>query len=311
MGIKTKTIILMRGSVKGVLIVFFLLGCFLWMLSITKRDSVRNAIRRIPVEDAHVLDHFFRALILEDTGGYVLFGKKPMTFTVQPQISLDSLSDAIYHSSNQWAIYRGLKVWEKYRFLFPMSNYVLNYAENEDRNIVVYLINKKNFFVAYRQHQSDFRAILGDEVSPAVLLKRLEKRPADFFSALNRHEALLGILLGFGRENAWLFHYRAHGWPGGHPLVVNPKPLTPFSSIEEERAYFASRSDYFCRPSERSCLFITQLPAFIADPEAPETTELKNEYKQQRRKIAQAYSNGNFLEVTLSRLCSFVEKIPA
>jgi hypothetical protein len=83
------------------------------------------------------------------------------------------------------------------------------------------------------------------------------------------------------------------------------KPSQGFSSIEEECEYLDSKLSIF---DDRQVIdlnpLLLQLPTFVADPEHPETQQLKIEYEKQYKDILRRYKDKDFLEVTLRQFCS-------
>jgi hypothetical protein len=107
---------------------------------------------------------------------------------------------------------------------------------------------------------------------------------------LKKHEGLIGTLLGYGRENAWLFHRRDLG---------ESIHLSRFVDLQGKAASWLG---FFGKQqidvSEKN-LF---LPTFIVDANSEETKQLKKNYLAIRKKILNVYSGKDFLVTTLALL---------
>lgn len=201
---------------------------------------------------------------------------------------------------------RGWEIWEKYQRLFPMKEYVFikskNFVDNDF--VAILFINKKAFLETVREHLADFKKILGDKVTPELLLERVLNAEDVFGQVLKNHQGLIGTLLGYGRQNAWAFHEREQINPviGKKRFFLKKIPKSPcqkeLDSLNERLQMFDNRGILDFNP------LLLGLPGFAADPNSPETLRLKNKYEKQYRQIIHAYQNNDFLEVTLQKLSS-------
>lgn len=94
----------------------------------------------------------------------------------------------------------------------------------------------------------------------------------DLFEALGNSQVLYGILLGYGEENAKGFDLD----------LPDPKPFSKESP----------------KPNRLT------LPYFQTFSTSQETPFLRKQYQEDRKKILSIYSNGNLLEITLTKLLS-------
>lgn len=179
--------------------------CFLLIvLDFQKECSLSRKIREIPLEDRATLEAFFHILMLEEGGAYVLFGDKPAAFTAclnSCQTNVCSERIWRYYSENQ-KIINGWKIWEKYQHQFPSCHFILECKHFNDRRSEICLINKRKFKQAISDNLIHFHSVLGKQVTPASLLREYLGGNATLFNLLKEYHALLGILLGFGTENA-------------------------------------------------------------------------------------------------------------
>jgi hypothetical protein len=259
-----------------------------------KEDAVCKALRNIPDDEKCFLDLFFRILLLRDSGAYVLNGSKPAA-----QSSF--LGAKYYHTTIHWIGYKrstifrkGYEIWKKYEPLFPCNNYCFCYVEDEEEDsITVFLINKKNFTDIVAKNIEDFKKVLGSKINPDIFLDMIINKKQSFFKILNNHK-LFGVIFGYGKHNAELFHRR-------HYLLENGF-FRNQNLIEKEIEKITEKLQV--SHDERSYLLFSSLPSFVCDPTDPETQELQVSYKRQRKEFNNLYKNGNFLEITLRKLGS-------
>ncbi|MBM3191999.1 MAG: hypothetical protein FJZ63_05045 [Chlamydiae bacterium] len=231
---------------------------------------------------------------------------------VQDVYDLLDIIFCTFHPDNL-RIYRGWEFWQKHQHLFPSQNYafvkVKNFVDNDYAAIL--FVNKKAFLKIVSKYITDFKNILGADVTPQLLLEKVLHGDDVFGDVLKHHQGLIGTLLGFGRDNAWLFHEREEiSYYKG-----NPSPLLgessyvfkklPSQTSQEVLSAFNRRLQSF---DDRSSLhfhpLLMRLPSFAADPATIETKQLKINYQQQYHQIVQRYKEGDFLEITLKQITS-------
>lgn len=286
----------------------FLTICIVVVFLQKKPLSNYQNLHKIPKKDQILLEAFLRALIFEEDGAYVLLGDKPLAITGYfDNCEEDEVLPMFFRNywKLNWMLRRGYETWEKYQHLFFSKKFILKAIKTPNNNLVVIsLINREAFSRKVNQHLDDFRTILGTTFDPFELLEKHLKEDREIFEVIKCHEGLFGILLGYGRNNAWLFHERARTYydPYTFTLSINPRPAKPFQSIQEERAFYAKKLQRF-PPSKklRSLSFLT-LPYFLADLESDETKDLYQKYCKERQAVLKAYSGGDFLKVTLKKL---------
>jgi len=163
--------------------------------------------------------------------------------------------------------------------------------------LTVAIVNKKAFIQMVQQYHQDFQIILNRKIYGEDLLA--EGKSTSFLShVLMNHDGLIGILLGYGRDNALWYHqkYRLHS--------------------AQERAEFCEKFDLGFRltdelgsvwSDEEYAKFREEwpyLPSFRADPTSLEAKHLRKQYLETREVIRQYYAGKDFLEATLKLLTS-------
>ncbi|MES2121720.1 MAG: hypothetical protein V4492_02950, partial [Chlamydiota bacterium] len=135
-----------------------------------------------------------------------------------------------------------------------------------------------------------------------MLLEKYLNGDRALFQVLQEHDALLGILLGFGTKNSWLFHERMMALGRDPDAIHNGLLAMPASSPKclDEHIF----TSVFNEKNHRKCYKFVHLPYFLGDSRSEETQLLREKYLVQRHAIQERYVHGNFLEVTLENFCS-------
>jgi hypothetical protein len=278
------------------------------------RNPVAKALRTISKGDLASLEWFFRQF---DVCTYVLFGDKPMAFCgvqrvepYKPDVSqVYSFMDSIcrLHLENLVQM-KGWEAWKKYNHLFPSSQFAFLENDTPDGATIV-LINKKAFLKQIDENIDYFKEVLGKYVTPQQILVDCLQSQDLLKDVLQNHEGLIGILLGFGRNNAQLFFRRSQlsNDVASQKFSITKHALSPskgFATLDEEKSDIYARIGLF-NESEVSDFNPLQLslPGFVADNNSAETKQLRTGYTRQYKQILQEYKKGDFLETTLKQYC--------
>src|SRR5580658_1568599 len=85
-------------------------------------EKVSQILSTIPLEDKLKLESLFYLIFNEDHAAYTLFGNKPVSssgwFDVVPWENIIESADC-QNFNDEW------KIWEKYRHLFNIKDYIL------------------------------------------------------------------------------------------------------------------------------------------------------------------------------------------
>jgi hypothetical protein len=110
---------------------------------------------------------------------------------------------------------------------------------------------------------------------------------------VQKNDFLMGILLGYGRQNSLLFHQ-------GKRLVSFVEP----EEIERFSRYIASQGFWgFATGALFQDLSMWPLPGFAVDETLPETSQLRTKYRASRQKLIAYFDRRNFLDAALEGLC--------
>ncbi|SCA62559.1 hypothetical protein SCG7109_AB_00340 [Chlamydiales bacterium SCGC AG-110-M15] len=222
----------------------------LWLLLLnlsTLSTCVANqeSPSKISQNEQNALETFFRKILLDSSMGYTFFGEKPSNLYEMSTMSAHSkmipgTDEHREYTYNQNA----LRVWNK----LPKNSNSAKFILNTQTPSGIVLINKKSFLNVVKKNIRLFQYILGTEVSPESLLREMTSPTADIGKILHNNDALLGIVLGYGAENAIAYE---RGKEILKPLEGKAMPTFPYrikqfgESPEETLAtlkkYYASK----------------------------------------------------------------------
>lgn len=299
---------------KLILSLFVVISCSL-LIYFTANNSAIRKLNAIPLDERKCLELFFRTAFANDGLGYTIFGEKPMTVVsfFDPLASMKrSLIDCSFCSFNAENLRtkKGCELLEKYRSLFCSKTIKIKKCKNfiaNDVNCILF-INVGVFTKTVDDNLSDFKKILGETITPDLLLERILQTDDVFGEVLKNHQGLIGTLLGYGRNNAWLFHQREEGYffNGMDSLLAldsfsikRPRTILTKEEIQEidhKLSVFDERGILDFNP------LLMSLPCFVADQSTAETKGLKSKYQSQYRDIVHRYENRDFLEVTVNQI---------
>ncbi len=158
--------------------------------------------------ESETLEQCFRWALTTAELGAVLFGKKPVCGVGQYSAEVVSLASLSSYESWDVAIYsQGVAIWERLRL---PSNANFSFVRNKSNSPFMgcLFINHKAVLEVVDEHLGLFREVLGDHITPEGLLAELIRSEEPLFSFLKHSNVLVGIILGYGGENARL-HTRA------------------------------------------------------------------------------------------------------
>jgi hypothetical protein len=261
------------------------------------KDPIAKAMDSIPLQDRKILEEFFRKLLFSQGFAFALFGDKPISVEY---FDLEEKKKELFSTSPE-----GYKTWKKYVHLFPSRNYLFIFHEDLDKDeCEITLINKKAFHQAMDKHREKFAEVLGPKMDSDTLLNLIVKKKSLWNTPIKDRDDLTGILLGYGKHNADLFHKRSEIEIRNRECKrKRTEPSPGYSTVEEELEILNTSLQSFSN-EERVSLRLMRLPGFVADPKSEETNQLKKKYTQQRRRITQRFARGKILEITLKQLCS-------
>lgn len=120
--------------------------------------------------------------------------------------------------------------------------------------------------------------------------KRDQEILEDIFNdVLNKHNGLLGLLFGYGKNNSLKFQkeYRTK----------------KMNALFKNKTYIRSKKLKAFHEQSRN-LYLIDLPRFAADLDYSESKDLYKSYEKTRIYLTKAYKKRNFLKITLEKFIS-------
>ncbi len=154
-------------------------------------------------DEAVVLEQFFRTMLLESEGGYVLYNKKPVC--INGFNAIDNFYGENPRHKAAVDLREGAKVWNK-TAKPNHENIIIHVYNGEDslakNSVHILFINKKLFLETVKENLPLFQYVLGPSTTPQQLLTKLITPDETFHSVLKNDTVLIGILLGYGTQNS-------------------------------------------------------------------------------------------------------------
>ena len=230
------------------------------------------------------LEMFLKELLGHSEAGYVLYGNKPICFLPINNTANNQILRRNHYLSTVLAY--GADTWQRMHLPCQGEGYILHVSSKH-----LLLINCSAFYQAVNNNLTLFQYVLGPQVSAQKLLEKIIAPASDLFAALNHDKALIGIVLGFGVNNA--LHVRRQ------ECIEEGALLTPsfgYASIEEEKKALDRMIGVYSKCLEREC---PQLLFGGVDTE--ETRRLVREYENVQLAIIHLLESPDFFKQTLER----------
>lgn len=247
-------------------------------------------------KNRHNLTLFFEELLIEHGGIYTLYGHKPMTIESIYDYNEEDMKKIQGFLQNHPEI-ESAQVeryidetwldWKKISRNYEIRNYLLaeihpsSYLEKES---LLLFINLKETLLALQKYYNDFRVAYGKEFCPMKVILDLKQGKDEFWKAICDNQATMGILLGYGYNNSWLFKWK-NGKKSSSDLLINC-----YNSKKSKKSKYYLNKKIF------------NLPSF-AWLDAEESKSLLEKYAKERKKITKIYKKRDFLDCTLEKLC--------
>lgn len=278
-------------------------------------SAVRSFIEALSTDQRDLLNAFLRATV-ESYSGYTLYGDKP--------IALEGY--AIYPFGAMFAPLpgtiskiKGIELWKDLN-ISPHNKEYFFVIFQEGNYCHMVSINRRAFLRVVNENISLFRYVLGPRVTAEQLLDNLIDAGNDFYHVLKNDNVLLGILLGYGTENA-ITHARdeiitnanistrTDKFPflaqtalmqcGQLPKASKNIPSLGFQTLDQEHQAFETSKK---NSRELKPFLKYPIPHFSCDPHSKETQLLLRTYEQNREEVVRALEGDDFLERTLRKL---------
>ena len=294
----------LKNLVKPISFVLFvlLIAILLWQYSQSRTISLQYLDQQgtthtltLPVKDRKRLAGLMQKLFAENSFAYTILGSKPVSWeTYRNSLPLSNWA-RFYDSFSEHnrTLRSGWKTWEKYQRLFPSAHLWAESPKCYPGLISILIVNKDRFNDVVYINKRDFQEVLCREIEDGFQLIREAKNHSLINEVLEGHQGLIGIVLGYGRDNSWQF-------------LEGCKNRTPIGWV------WGEEDDSFVEESIRSDITLTDYylslyscPSFAGDPNSAESLALKIEYISTKQKVMDYYKNKDFLEATLSLLAGY------
>lgn len=251
--------------------------------------TIRRKLKVLSPQEKQDLSFFIGQVTSFDQYPHTLIGYKPMSTTnvivENSEDLLDFCREALKKPRHQMSR-RGYLVWEKYQSLFPRKKHLLiDYSFLGKGRKEIALICPEFCVATIQENLIDFRVILGKPCTSEEVFRILTNPEHEDFYTIIDHTRLVGILLGFGRNNAYL--YEQHRGGASRSVMWNR------SSQQDPLQMFSNEWPW---PGAQLS------PDFSCDPTTEETQQLKKHYNKARKIVRWTYAFRNPLEVTLALL---------
>lgn len=166
-------------------------------------------LEQISLEDRQKLEKFFDYLMHNSIIGYTLCGDKPAsleTFPVLAKIPPHYAVKILAKHPGYSIVWNGIETWQRYSHLFSSTNFVLRFVP-ADSTIV--LINKRAALKVIEDNLDLFQQYSNSKQIAAEFLEDV-CCPKDKDYMIRYNKTLLGILLGYGRNNSLAFVKRSY-----------------------------------------------------------------------------------------------------
>ncbi|MCK4935006.1 MAG: hypothetical protein KAR79_05415 [Simkaniaceae bacterium] len=180
-------------------------------------------------------------------------------------------------------------IWERVSSKLQMHDYIITKRpgiQNEDSRVdTILILNRKEVLYTLEKYYSDFREVFGEDFNPSSIINEVKDPNSFFWNTVLKHHAMLGILLGYGYMNSWIFH-----WKDRYAETTNNRgkffKALPFQTVDDEKIQYPTVNNF-------------PLPVFrFVDPKPIE------KYRKERDLIQKKYSQGDFLTITIDQLCA-------
>lgn len=210
---------------------------------------------RLSSTEAQVLRNFVHTMFWSSEMGYVLYGDKPMCFVGYDSGREDPTGTLDHYCSVAFG--EGVRVWKQLQLPNITPKFLLlmhEYTEAESPYSKIVMINRSSFKKVFDENASLFKHVLGPHVTADKLLLAIQNSADDFTFILKRDKVLIGLLLGFGLENA--LHV-------SRTEVIREKG---YSQALRETSPFAY---FFADKQHHTSFLVNPLPPFLCESELP------------------------------------------
>ena len=248
----------------------------------------------LSIKDKKRLSAFMENLFASDNFAFTILGSKPLSWACcqSPFPFVDWSTFRASFRNYHRTLRLGWKTWEKYSDLFPSVHLWKETPKPYSGWSSILIVNPDHFNAVVNENKKDFQEVLGRKIEDGFQLLDEAKNCSLMDEILHAHQALMGIVLGYGRNNSWKF---LEGIEKQEPLGwVWEEMNNPF---QEEKPKGLTLTQYN--------LIYYSCPSFAGEINTEESLALKKNYLLTREKVINYYKGKDFLEATLSLLAGY------
>lgn len=267
---------------------FFILSLSLFCLNAEEVTLTEENVKAIEP----VFDHLFKFEPLS----YTLFFDKPVSFSQISKINhvgVLEIGHLLSPDNSFLRIHSGWIAWKKWAAERQFKNYMF-IDKSADGFLTIILINKKEFRRVFDHHKALFHKVLGSEMSAELLMEQIASEQTSLRKALHHDVRLLGILLGYGSQNAQAFYEREKFMASEGMLLAEE-----YRDVQINGAKRPLKGVY----EQFSLLYQIQPVQFVGLQNDPETDRLIRDYSQASSSIAKKFKSYPFVRVVVQELC--------
>jgi hypothetical protein len=165
----------------------------------------------ISIQDRQILERFFKFIITKSDLAYTLCGDKPCAIESCPllcKVPCIYSTKIFFEYPPYFILIRGWKTWSKYASYFPSKKFVFRFVPQH--NILI-LINKEKTKEVISNNLDLFNKYSAVQLTSNDFLEKIcyPANIADDY-LIKYNTVLLGILLGYGRNNSLSFSQNSY-----------------------------------------------------------------------------------------------------
>ena len=267
---------------------FFFLLFFVSSCSIEKSNPYK-----LSQEEYEALNEFFKEFLFQDGGAYTLYGDKPISFHAISNFP-DPEEKKPIEIKTSW-----LNGWKKvsHRFKTPLFLLVERPSPFSKEAKAVFFVNIEATASMLKTRYSEFRNLVGYEFDPLSIVFDIEDLQSFFWNKVISDDYFLGVILGYGDINAWLYkccteNYKNGCYKGKNETKINAFLGKIFNRTPDSQNFEKTKEDLLFSLPPFGCLSMNQ------------TVLLIEKYIKNREQIRKIYKGKDFVTVTLDRLTS-------
>lgn len=173
--------------------------------------------------EADILTTCFKTLLETSEAGYVICGEKPLCLIEYSEQDFCFELREFHRLSIVLAMAKEILQLP----LFQSGNILFHFDKKDEMLLV---INKKNFLNVVETNRILFQYVLGPTITAERLLEAILSSQTSFFETVKYDRVLIGIILGYGVQNA-LYQSRGENISGDLIHAGDLPPFTPYIDL--------------------------------------------------------------------------------